>query len=290
MSRIRHWCAASIVVLAASSAAFGESADEAMRKVISDLGDGNVAAVWDAMPASYQADLSYVLHTGAEKIDPAVWKKGFELANKLVAVMKAKKQMVLSSQMMAQNPEPEKVEAGYDATVAVLSILANSEISKLENVKKLDIRKFMAGTGSKLVKKVMAASEELGDGPAAKDLKNAKVTLVSSGEGVATLSIEMPGEPAKTDQFVQVEGKWIPQEMAAGWAENMPEVKAHVEAMERDPEQAQQTLMMLQGMIGQLDMLAKVETQEQFDQMMGMLFMGVMMQVQAHQARSQQTE
>jgi len=263
MTGTRHWCAALVVVLAASAASFGQSAQKAAQDVLKEIGDGNAAALWDALPATYQNDVSFLLHTVATKIDPDVWDKTFELGRKLVEVLETKKQMFLPLWQMSGNRVPGEIEATYDAFFDMLSLLVNSEISKLENVKKLDIGKFVSDTGSKLIKRNMALGEQIGRGLwqpwQAKDIK---VTLVGSDQGVATLNIEVPGKPVQTKQFVQVEGKWVPQEMATSWAATMARTKAYVQTMEPDPESI---VVPFDRTIVRLDHLAKAENQTQFN-------------------------
>ena len=278
--------------MAASTASFGQGADQAVLDVFKGVSAGNAAAVWNAMPESYQQDVSFLVHTGATKIDPVVWNKTFALAKKLVTVLETKKDMILASPQMANSPQdPEKIKATYDSVVSMLSLLVNSEISDLEKLKKLDIGKFAAGTGSQLVKKGM----EIGGGP--RDLatmKDAKVTLVGTDNGVATLSIEMPDEPAETVPFVQVEGKWIPQDMADDWAPKMAEAKAKVQAMEPklDEAQMEQFVSVIDMIETQLDGLAETEDQQQFNMQMMMAqmsLMGMAAQIQ-QQMQSEVTE
>jgi len=267
MRGIRHWCAASVVLMAASTAAFGQSADKAVLDVLADMSQGNARAIWDAMPASYQQDISFLVHTGATKVDPVIYDKAFALARKIVDVMADKKQMILASPQVA-NTRPEKIKAAYDPVVEMLSLVVNSDISELAKLKNLDIGKFMAGTGSTIVKKGMALREQVGHGPKRlAALKDVKVTLVSAANGVATLNIEAPDKPAKTEAFVRIEGKWLPMKMVAAWAPKMAEAKAKVQTMEPklDEAQKQQLVAMMDIVDTQLDTLAKTDDQEKFN-------------------------
>lgn len=280
-----------MLLLASCSAALGEAADTAVQDTMRKLGAGDIGALWAALPASYQQDISYVIYNGAATIDPAAWDKGFELGRKVVDVLKTKKQMILASSMVAQHPDLEKVEAAYDPFVEILSLLFNSEISKLENVKKLDVGKFAAGTGTKLGKRIMAFQEAfdidvMGIAKLAA-MREAKVTLVGTENGVATLSIEMPDESVGAPvPFVQVDDKWTPKAMAddwADWVDRIPEIRSGVQSIEPDPESAPQIVAMFSAMISQLDLLARAENQAQFDEMLKTVAIGMVMQVQLQQ-------
>ena len=263
--------------MAASTVAFGQSADKAVLDVLKGMSEGNAQAIWDAMPASYQQDISFLLHTGATKVDPVIYDKAFALARKIVDVLTDKKQMILASPQMA--PHVDKAQAAYDPMVEMLSLLVNSDISELAKLKELDIGKFLGGTGSTIVKKGMALHKEVGHGPERlAALKDVKVTLVSQDNGVATLNIEAPDKPAKTEAFVRVEGKWMPMKVVAAWAPKMAEAKAKVQTMEPklDDAQKQQLVTVIDAIDAQLDKLAETDDQQEFNTQLMMTQMSLM--------------
>ena len=300
MSRIRNLCAASVVLLVASTASFGESADQAVQNVIKGMGEGNAAAVWNAMPAGYQSDIAFLVHTGAAKMDPVVWNKSFAVAKKLVNVLKTKKDMILASPQMANSAQdPEKLDATYDSVVGMLSLLVNSEISDLDKLKTLDMGKFAAGTGSQLIKKAMALQEEIGQGHGQMDLgaiKDTKVTLTSEGDdGTAMLTIEAPDGTVKTEPFVQVEGKWVPQAVASVWTTKMAEAKVKVQTMvfKLDETQMAQFVSVIDMIETQLDGMAATEDQQQFNMQMMMTqmsLMGMAAQIQQQHMQPEPTQ
>jgi hypothetical protein len=103
----------------------------------------------------------------------------------------------------------------------------------------------------------------------------------------------MAGAFTETKRFVQVEGKWVLQAMAAMWSVEMAKAKAWVEGFD-----LQQDLAMTQQIDGGLtmveevlDILANAETEEQFNsrlaampQMMAII-MGMMMMQQQQQGQ-----
>jgi hypothetical protein len=184
-----------ILVLALVGPACGaESAEDAVRDVFAGLSQGKAEVVWDARPASYQKDLSFLVHTFATKMDPAAWNKAFEVTKKLVNILETKKQRILDNPQWAMmGAGVEKLEAGYGPFVEMLSLVVNSELSDLDKVTDLDLHRFSAGTVSKIWKKVMAIQEASdADGPGLDELlQGAKVTQVDQDQGVATVSIEM---------------------------------------------------------------------------------------------------
>ena len=286
MSGRRHVCAVLVVLALACPAWSAPSAEEAVLGVCQGLSQGDVHVVWNALPGSYQNDIAYLVHTGAAKMDPVLWNKTFDLAKKLVNILKTKKEWILTSPQMQQaGPQLEKIKTSYDPMVGILSLLVNSEISDLDQMKKLDVGRFVAGTVSKIVKKGMAVRAQFGDpGPKLAEFKKVKVTQLGVDQGVASVSIEAPDKPAITERFVQVEGKWVPQTLATAWPTRMAQAKARVEAIDinEDPARAQQLAML--DMVGsQLDLLDKAETPEQFNAYLAgaqMAIVGMAMQVQ----------
>ena len=297
MSCMRHVCAGLVVLAAVAPAWAAPSAEEAVAEVCKGLGQANARVVWDALPASYQEDVAFLVHTGATKIDPALWRKTFELGQKLVDILKTKKEWILANPMLQQaGPERlEPIKAGYDDAVGMLALLVNSELADLDKVKKLDIGKFAGGTGSKLIKRVMALQQAVGsdDGPELAKLADAKVTQIDLAGGVATLKLQMPdgdGVHEEVEQFVQVGDKWVPQKMAAGWQAGIADAKAKLLAMDPkpDPAKTQQQLAMLNMVGAQLDLLAQTETAEQFNGQLGAIMGFAMMQIQQQMQAQQQ--
>ena len=276
------------VLLAASTVSLGETADEAVQDTINRIGAGDVGALWEAVPASYQQDISRLVHTAAAKMDPVVWDRSFAVGKKLASVMRARKDLMFAAVETGTDPQDaEGFKASIEGTIDILSLVVNSEISKLENVRKLDMGKFAAGTGTKLGRRVMAFQNAVGIGVMGvaelATMKDAKVTLVGTENGVATLSIEMPDKEMPDESvggpvpFVQVDGKWAPQSMAAAWATWMAKAEAKVQAMKPklDEAQVQQFVAVADTIDEQLDTLAKTEDPQQFGVQLEMVQMSL---------------
>jgi hypothetical protein len=282
-----------LVLVLAVPACAAESAEDAVEGVFQGLSQGKVEVVWDALPASYQNDVSFLVHTMGEKMPPEIWNEAFAVGKKLVKILETKKEWLLANpQLAAAGDNVKKLEDGYDPFVGILALLVNSELSDLKKVKALDLRRFAAGTMSKILQKGVALQEATGqEGPRLSELNDVTVTQVDVEQGVATLSVAMADQPVQTTQFVQVQGKWIPQDMAAMWSIKMTEAKAKVEAMDMkaNPAATQQVMGMLQMVGTQLDVLANAETEEQFnaslDGIQQMVMMVVMMQMQQQQGQ-----
>jgi hypothetical protein len=109
----------------------------------------------------------------------------------------------------------------------LLETLTSSDLADLDKLKTVDGGKFLAGTGRKLLTQMRA----LGHDPFADRLgifSAMNVTLESSDEDSALLTIEVPEGPVTEYRFVRVERKWIPEDMAMNWVESIGEARARL--------------------------------------------------------------
>lgn len=250
-----------------SSAA--DSADAAVMAVVQGLQNNKAEALWEALPGSYQKDVNDLIHVFAANSDAELWGRNFATLKKLVNVLKSKKEFILNSPMF-QRPgtKTEELAANWDQGVAFLETIVNSEISEIEKVKTLDAGKFLSGTGNNLLKQFRAllALSPNNQNPFDK-LAQTKATLVKSDGDTATVKITMPGQPPADRDFVRVEGKWIPKDIADKWDERIANAKAALTAVppEVKQQQKQMTLGMLDSVDATLDQLAAAESQQQFN-------------------------
>ncbi len=244
-----------------------ETADGSVNYVIENLAQNKPEAVWDAMlPASYQQDVTKLVHDFAGKLDAEMYDKSMETLAKAAKLLTDKKEFFLNSQMLAQMPADDKaaLSANWDTIVGMLDAVANSEIKSLDGLKTVDIRKFLKGTGSK----VMAGMQNLPDSPL-KDLAQMKAEIVETTEdGVVSLKITRGEATVETEDFTQVEGRWIPVEMSEDWEEAMTEARARIDSLTPEVMQAQkvQVMSVLATVNAVLDQLAAAKTQAEFDQ------------------------
>jgi len=71
--------------------AIPDSPDGAIVAVSRALAEGNPRGLWDALPASYQADVTSLIHDYAQTTDPVMWDRGFGIAGRIAGVLREKK-------------------------------------------------------------------------------------------------------------------------------------------------------------------------------------------------------
>jgi hypothetical protein len=263
---------------AAAAAPAAVAPDVYMQGVVDAFAAGNTGALWNALPTKYQSDVTSLKNEFAGKMDGEVWNKSFAVIGKLSGVLKSKKDFILKSQMTAGAPPEVKAtfEKSWDDVVGMLNTLANSEIKTIDGLKAADPGRFLNATGGAVVGGIMKTAESTN--PEAKagidKLRKAKVSLVKQDGDTATLKLEAPGEPAEEKVFKKVDGKWLPDDMVAGWDKNIADAKTDLSTMTIPPEQKGLVLQTIGQVDTLLDKLAAANDQAAFDAELG----GAMMQ------------
>ena len=271
------------------AAPVAETADQAVLQVTEGLADGRPQVLWHALPASYQQDVTDLIHEFGSTMDAELWNRSFGVIQKVTRVLDEKREFILDHPMLAtQIEDRDEAEDAWEDLVDILEILANSDLADLDRVKKLDVERFLSGTGAELFERfkeieAFAPTEKVpGFG-----LADAEATLISSEGDNARVRVQVPGQPAKEEDFVRVEGKWIPAAMAAEWEQTMAE--AHEQLAGFSGEKMQQnksaTLMQLSMIEGALDQLLATKTAAEFNTAVGGL-MGMAMGAMMAQAQS----
>ncbi len=222
-----------------------ETADQAVLAVRDGLLENHPEAVWDFLPESYQNDLNDLVRTFARRMDPELWNKGITVFRKLVLVLKTKK---------------EFLAADMSTTAGFFEILLEGAITDLEKLKAFDGHKFLAGTGARLFGQLRTLVPNL---DAQFDFK--KVTLVRSKGDSATVELKSDNETLERE-FVRVEGKWIPQDIADAWLDHIGNAKAKLSLLAPDnlAETKPQILAMLTAADEVLDRLVAARNREEF--------------------------
>lgn len=275
------------VAVPAHSIDIPDTPDGTVRAVAEALADHHPEVVWQALPPTYQKDITDLTHAFAQRMDPEVWDAAFGLGRRTAALLRNKKDIILSSSMLdAAGEGREQLENGWDAMVALLDSFFASDVSSLESLRAIDWERYLATTGHDMMnlaaERSKATGEEGFDLELAQQLRDTKVEVVSQDAESATLRMTAPDEDPEEVQFTRVEGRWVPSELADDWDKDVAEAKESLSAMTDDEiQQASMQAMMMIGMLdGALAELETVETAEEFEQAIeGVLgpFLGSMM-------------
>jgi hypothetical protein len=265
-----------LATLPVCAADLPSSPDGTVMAVAEALADRHPEVLWQALPPTYQKDITELTHAFAAKMDPAVWDAAFGLGRKTANLLRDKKAIILDSSMLqAAGEERAQIADGWDEMVGSLDAFFASGVSSLETLKTINWENYLATTGRDLMN--LAAEKSKADGDDTFDreftqkLRQTKVEVVSNDGDHATLRMTAPDETPEEERFTRVEGRWVPSDMADDWDKNVAE--ARKELAEITDEQIQQGSMQAMMMIGMVDgvltQLESVTTAEEFDQAIG---------------------
>ena len=281
MNRIRTAALPSVVVLAtvvmavqsADAVDLPDSPDGTVRAVMQSLADRHPEVLWQALPGSYQRDITELTHAFADRMDPEIWQTAFRLGNKAVGVLRDKKRYILDSSLMTVSGDRRaEVESNWDTVVAALDSLFSSEISDLEGLEHIDWDRFLRTTGAEIMNRALdlsaaASDEEVNEDVIAK-LRQATVDLVSRDDDHATVRISAPGEEPEDVPLTLVGGRWVPTDMAEDWDSHVAEARQEIAGLsEEEMANNKMQVMAFFGMAeAVLDRLAAVNSTEEFEQ------------------------
>ena len=160
------------------------------------------------------------------------------------------------------------MEAAWPSIVGFVQAIAASSISSSAGLRVFDGQVFSEKTLPVLFKysnDLAALSDE--ENPLG-SLEFDSLKTVVSTDTTAVVEITFINGDVKTEDFVKVENRWVPIEMATNWSTQMADAKKKLEAisseeMAKNKPQIMGMVTMLDGILTQLE---KAETQEQFDQ------------------------
>jgi hypothetical protein len=256
-----------------------DSPDGTARAVAAGLADRHPEVLWQALPPSYQKDITEITHAFAGRMDPAVWDAAFGLGRKASAILRDKKALFLGTEMLqATGDDRQRIEAGWDSVVSVLDSFFSSDVTRLETLKTIDWERYLATTGRQLMGQAAEVSKARGDNAYEREfagkLQQTKVELVSRDGDQAVVRMTAPGEEPEELPLVRVEGRWVPAEMAADWDAKVSAARDKLASI-TDEEIAQGSAQAM-ALIGMVDAmvteLAAVETADQLNEKLKGMF------------------
>lgn len=270
----------------AAAVTIPDAPDAAIQTVINEFAKGNGGIIWQAMPTSYQTDVSYLLHLAGSKIDPELYDKSFATIARLAEVIDQQQALILNSSFMQGRSAEEmaQLEAALPSIVGLLGAITSSELASSTGLLNFNGQDFFDTTVSQLIQYAETLGQLAGEESMLSNYMNTVVTVVEADDLQATLLTTVPGKEPVEQAFSQVEQRWVPSEMASDWVAKIAEATAELEATSMQDIAANKPQMMgvLTMIDGVLAQIAAAETQEQFDQslkgammpLMGLMMMG----------------
>ncbi len=248
------------------AAALKDSADVAVRQVLSGLQQRKVRAVWDFLPPSYRAEGQQLVRDVAAKLDERTWKRTLTVWRKAQSVLRAKTadwKSVAVSDKTSDITETRRQLA--DGLLSLLDCLEKSELAELGRLREIDLGHFAEATGGDLLRVLVQIplGGQATSAPFAV-LSRVEVKLVSESKDQAVVRMQWPGQDATEHSYVRVEGHWLPTSLVEGWPSGLAEVRMQVfawaDSLRDHPEAWESRLSNIESW---LDELASSKSDEQ---------------------------
>lgn len=262
---------------APGGAAGASTAQQQVERLLHATRELDAVAFWDWLPSSYQDDVEGLAHDLAARIDGKTYDRAARLLHRFATVALDKQQYVFGNRTVTQTMRSKGASAhgaedAYAAFCRLLQHLAGGELGSVEGLRQFDGRTFAASSGKALLETVFALARAQGKNPI-EGLAAMRVRTLGEHDGEVRIEVTAPDRDAEVTTFVQVEGRWLPVQMARGWQKGLGELRAKVAAMpaKADAKLSAQAGLLLGMAEGFVKKLEDVESQQDFDAVVGEL-------------------
>jgi hypothetical protein len=242
----------------------------AIQTIANEVIAGNCSILWHAMPNSYQTDINAIAQLAGSKVDPEIYDKSFGLFGRFAEVADKQKSFILNTKLGGELAAEHiaEIEAAWPSIIGSIQTIVTSSISSSAGLRAFDGQGFSEQTLPALFKysnDLAAISKE--ENPFG-SLEFDRLKTIENADTAAVIEITFTNGDVETEDFIKVENRWVPTEMATNWSTQIADTKKKLEAI--SSEEIAKNKPQLMGMITMLDgiltQLEKAETQEQFDQ------------------------
>lgn len=232
-----------------------------------DVSDGRIASLWDALPSSYQKDISDIITEFANNTDEEIYNESQKLTKSLTALLKSKKDIALAiaNKQIPDDNIKGKVKENYDTTIDLLNAIANSDTQTLSGLKSLDIAKF-CGDIQPHIKNVMVLATD--STPELKAISSMTPKLISEDGDTAEVEVTIDGKTENIN-IVKVDNRWVPEDLQKDWEKNIAKAKAEIQKSSQSIGTNKEEVITLLKTVQEA--IADLETAKNEDEMMGKL-------------------
>jgi len=216
--------------------------------------DSDMGAVWTLLPKSYRSDINDMVHMVGEQMPKTIWDEAFVLVGRIGKILETKQDLILEMMegSLPPNTSKEDVKFGLQSVGKMLSLLASSEMAKVENLKSIDLTDVADSTLTEImklmnndrVKKIFQSNTPTKSELFFDSFKKVKAELISESGNSAKVKVTDPNGKVDELELVKVEDKWISKKMADDFKKGIKEAKAQLaESLKQLPEMQMQVGM-----------------------------------------------
>jgi hypothetical protein len=247
-----------------------EEPSAAIQTIADEMLVGNCSILWHAMPSSYQTDVNAIAKLAGAKVDPEIYDKSFGLFGRFAEVANKQKSFILNTKFGGEQlvEQVAEVEAAWPSIIGFVQAIAASSISSSVALRAFDGQVFSEQTLPVLFKYSNDLAALSGEENPLGSLEFESLKTLVSTDTAAVIEITFTNGDVENEDFIKVENRWVPAEMATNWSTEIGDAKKQLEAI--SSEEMAKNKPQIMGMItmvdGILTQLKTAETQEQFDQ------------------------
>lgn len=261
----------------------GMSCQQTVQYLIDESTKGNHRVLFDSLPAKHRGDLSEIMQLAGKQLDPKLFAAIESSSDRVVKLLKSKKQLILGSQMLAQF-NTSQYTGVYDAGINMLDAVVSTEIINPKRLQSTDPGDLLGLYLKKLTpasEKLMQAMTEAGidtQQGGMTNLKDINFTVEEKSSTEAVVTIDNAGKKQPSD-WVQVDGRWVANDLVKEWDMTMQKARTGINSLTTES----QTQAIDQMKMFDSQFIAKfeaVKTQQELDAMIlpMMMMVGPMMQ------------
>ncbi len=185
---------------------------------------GHIIAAFDALPPSYQQDISDLAKQAAAKINAASWQALVGSIHSIGDLIVTKQRWVFSHPRLESLPV-ETAEPMQDITLLVAGLIRDGFDPKTLDVTQLQtmpLRAWLAERDRTMAPYLAALNDFAGG------LNRPTFELASEKDGVATVKVTM-GDVSSQAAYTNVEGFWVPKSLADNWAQMITDARTKLQ-------------------------------------------------------------
>jgi hypothetical protein len=220
-----------------------DTPDGTAATVIQEINKGNPRAVWDAMPASYQKDVTDIVHSFGKQMDAEVMSETMGLLDQVVGLLGSKKELVLGMAKEPMGKQYAMIEKNFDNILALAKSVIGSDAMDANKLASLDVGSFLGGEGAEIFGKFKAIAPMMERDNPFPMLAKMSFKAGEAKDGMVPVQMMMDGkEGGRPENFKKVEERWIPAEMAEDWPKMIAEAKKEIGKIKIKPEDKKEIL------------------------------------------------
>ncbi len=245
-----------LVILTINSSYANTTPDikQTLQTVFQGLSEQQPAVLWQALPLSYQQQLTRLIQQSASQTNPLVHRKFIQLLTKTKKVLQQKQAFFLNNPDIKSHPKVDK--ALWQDIIQTLNILLASRLTDINYLKNINLETLLQSTGQELSQKLHLFPTEL---------SKTEFEVLESDTQSAQVKISYPNQNSEVLAFALIENKWLPLKFIEKWNTATDEMQQYLQ-LGPNPQQDMIAMLLLNTVEIMLVQLEKINSQTEFDQ------------------------